>query len=284
MNEKRMPISGHLIELRSRLLACIVATLLMMIVAYIFYLDVFLPMIRAPLDAIEGEAATNPFVLEHPLLQKMSDYYHAKVREAANGKPTPEQLAPVRLKYTGLIVPLVVRLKVSLIIGVLLALPIILFEIWSFVSSGLYKHERRYVLVYGPASLFLFVLGAAVAYFLILPIGVVVLLLSGVEQNMDAILTANEYAPFVMWLLLGFGIIFQMPLVVLFLTKLGILGPEKLRKSRRYAILIMVIVAALITPPDPFTQIAMAIPMYALYEASIILSRMAVRKREVWGE
>ena len=181
-------------------------------------------------------------------------------------------------------VPIVMRLKVSLIIGILLALPIIVYEIWAFVSSGLYEHERRYVLIYGPASFLLFVLGAALAYFVVLPLGVVVLLAQGEAIGLKWILTINEYAPFVMWLLLGFGIIFQMPLVVLFLTKLGILGPEKLRKSRRYAILIMFVVAAFITPPDPFTQVAMAIPMIALYEASILLSRMAVRKREAREE
>jgi len=249
----------------------------MMIIAYIFYPDVFYPMICAPLDAVQGEETTNPFVLKTPLLTALTKYHRS-----SSGESSGPSVAS--LHSQSLMVPIVMRLKVSLIIGVLLALPVILYEIWAFVSSGLYKHERRYVLVYGPASFFLFVLGAALSYFVVLPFGVVVLLAQGEAIGLKWILTINEYAPFVMWLLLGFGIIFQMPLVVLFLTKLGILGPEKLRKSRRYAILIMFIVAAISPPPDPFTQVAMAIPMLALYEASSLLSRMAVRKREVWGE
>lgn len=277
MNEKRMSISGHLVELRSRLLVCIVATLLMMIIAYIFYPDVFYPMICAPLDAVQGAEATNPFVLKTPLLTALTKYH----RSSSGGSSSPSATS---LHYQSLMVPIVMRLKVSLIIGILLALPIILYEIWAFISSGLYGHERRYVLIYGPASFVLFLLGASLAYFIVLPLGVVVLLAQGEAIGLKAILTINEYAPFVMWLLLGFGIIFQMPLVVLFLTKLGIVGPEKLAKSRRYAILIMFVVAALITPPDPFTQIAMAIPMIALYEVSILLSRMAVRKREAREE
>ena len=279
MEDRRIPIAQHLTELRSRVVVCIVATLLAMVVAYTFYPDVFLPILRAPIDGMEGNAATNPFVVKHPLLQKLSDHYQARVRAAAKGKPTPEQLAPVRLKYTGLTVPFVVRLKVSLVVGILLAIPVILYEVWAFVSAGLHSHERKLVLLYGPVSLLFFVLGAAVAYFLILPMGAVFLLLSGIEQGMDPILTVNEYAPFVMWLIFAFGVIFQMPLVVLFLTKLGIVSPVKLRQARRYAILGIFVIAAVITPPDPFTQIAIAIPMLALYEVSIVLSRFAARKK-----
>lgn len=279
MEDGRMPITQHLTELRSRVIVCIVATLLAMSVAYVFYPDVFLPILRAPLDAIEGNEATNPFVLKHPLLQKLSDHYRASVREAGNGKPTREQLMPVRLKFTGLTVPFVARLKVSLVIGILLAIPVILYELWAFVSAGLHAHERKLVLLYAPVSLLFFILGAAVAYFLVLPMGAAFLLLSGIEQGMDPILTVNEYAPFVMWLLFSFGVIFQMPLVSLFLTKLGILSPVKLRNARRYAILGIFVAAAVITPPDPFTQIAIAIPMLVLYEASILLSQLAGRKK-----
>lgn len=279
MEDARMPIAQHLIELRSRLIICIVAVVLAMVVAYMFYPDVFLPILRAPLDTIQGEDSANPFVLRHPWLTGLKEYYQKSVREAADGEPAPGQAGPVRLKFTGLTSPIVVRLKVSLVIGMLLAIPVIFYELWAFISVGLRARERRLVFVYGPASLLLFMLGASVAYFVVLPLGTMVLLLSGVSQQMDPILTINEYAPLVMWLLFGFGVIFQMPLVTLFLTKLGIVNPDKLRKGRRYAILGIFILAAVFTPPDPFTQVAMALPMWGLYEFSILLSQFAVRKK-----
>ena len=276
-----MPIGQHLTELRARVIICVAAVLLAMIVAYAFYPDVFLPMLRAPLDAIQGNDATNPFVIKHSLLQVLSDHYQDSVREAGGGEPAREQAAPIRLKFTGLTTPFVVRLKVSLVVGILLAIPVILYELWAFVSVGLRSRERRLILWYGPVSFVFFALGVAVAYFLVLPMGAAFLLLSGIEQGMDPMLTINEYAPFVTWLLLGFGVIFQMPLVALFLTKLGILSPTKLRKGRRYAILGIFFIAAVLTPPDPFTQIAMAIPMWALYEVSILLSWLAARKKSL---
>lgn len=274
MEEPRMPIGQHLIELRARLIVCIVATLLAMIVAYVFYPDVFYPMIRAPLDALRGDEASNPFVLQTPLLRRLAELQQPSGDKGPGADPASAGV----LHFQSLTTPIVMRLKVSLVIGILLALPVILYQVWAFVSAGLHAKERRYVLVYGPASFVLFVFGAALAYFVVVPLAVVVLLGQGEAIGLKAILTINEYVPFVLWLLLGFGSIFQMPLVVLFLTKLGLVGPVKLRKGRRYAILGIFIVAAIITPPDPFTQVAIAIPMVALYEISILLSWLAVRK------
>ncbi len=271
MDEKRMPLADHLTELRTRLIVCIVAALLGMIVAYVFYYDVFYPMIRAPLDAAQGNEAGNPFAIKTSLVTLLGGG-----SEAGEGKGAPK----IELNYTSVTVPLMVRLKVSLVIGMLLALPVIVYEIWMFVSAGLYEHERRLVAVYGPASFALFLAGVAVAYFGVLPIGVAFLIKEGNAIGLKPILTVNEYAPFVMWLLLGFGLIFQTPLVILFLTRIGVVNPQMLARSRRYAIIVIVIIAAVLTPPDVFTQIAMATPMIALYELSIFLSRFAYRKRQ----
>ena len=283
MNDKRIPISEHLVELRARIIVCIVATLLAMIVAYVYCPDVFYPMMRAPLDAIQGDEATNPFVVKHPLLRRLAGHYEAAVRRAAKGDPTEQQLAPIRLKFTGLPVPFIMRLKVSLVVGMILALPLIAYQVWAFISAGLHAHERKYVLIFGPFSFLLFFFGAGVAYFLILPLGTAFLLIEGAKQGLDPLLTINEYAPFVMWLLLGFGIIFQMPLVALFLARIGMVGPHSLKRARRYAIVGMFVVGAVLTPPDPFTQIAMALPLIGLYEFSIVLSRLAWRKRRAVG-
>jgi len=265
-----MPLADHLVELRTRLIVCIAAALLGMIVAYVFYDDVFYPIIRAPLDVAQGNETGNPFVVRTPLLKLLGGGSAAGEGEAA---------PVIMLNYTSVTVPLMVRLKVSLVVGMLLALPVIAYEIWMFVSSGLYEHERRLVAVFGPASFALFFVGVAVAYFGVLPIGVAFLIKEGNAIGLKPILTVNEYAPFVMWLLLGFGLIFQTPLVILFLTRIGLVNPQMLGRSRRYAILAVFIIAAVLTPPDVFTQIAMATPMIALYELSIFLSRFAYRKR-----
>jgi len=259
-----MPLADHLVELRTRLIVCIAAALLGMIVAYVFYDDVFYPIIRAPLDVAQGNETGNPFVVRTPLLKLLGGGSAAGEGEAA---------PVIMLNYTSVTVPLMVRLKVSLVVGMLLALPVIAYEIWMFVSSGLYEHERRLVAVFGPASFALFFVGVAVAYFGVLPIGVAFLIKEGNAIGLKPILTVNEYAPFVMWLLLGFGLIFQTPLVILFLTRIGLVNPQMLGRSRRYAILAVFIIAAVLTPPDVFTQIAMATPMIALYELSIFLSR-----------
>lgn len=276
MDEKRMLVSEHIKELRSRVIICLVAVLMCMIVAYFYCPDVFYPIIRAPLDAVQGNAGDNPFVLKTPLLEML-----VRSRQDNASQPGERGAGPVtRLHYLSLTVPFVIRLKVSLVVGIILALPVLVYEIWAFVSTGLHDNERRHVLWYAPASFVLFLAGAGLAYFIVLPVGVAFLLKQGDAFGLRAVLTINEYAPLVMWLLLGFGIIFQTPLVVLFLTRVGLVGPDALARSRRVAILVVFIIAALLTPPDPFTQIAMAIPLIGLYEFSILLSRFAVRKRK----
>ena len=268
MDEKRMPLSQHLTELRSRLIVCIVAALLGMIVAYVFFPDVFYPMIRAPLDAIKGDEANNPFVLRTPLLDLLAKHH------------APDNKRATQLHYQSLTTPFVTRLKVSLVIGIILALPLIVYQIWAFVSAGLHLRERRLVRTYGPMSFVLFLAGAVLAYFVVLPVGIVFLLRQGNALVLTPVLMVNQFIPLVLWLLLGFGLIFQMPLVVLFLTRIGVVEPRDLAKSRRFAILGSFILAAVLTPPDPFTQFAMAIPIIALYEFSLLLSRLAVRRGE----
>ena len=275
VSEKRMPISEHLRELRARVILSLVAVVLGMIIAYVFCPDVVYPMLRAPLDALQGRAADNPFVLHTPLLDALAEQQRGRTPGGDGGSADS-----VQLHYLSLVDPLIVRLKVSLVAGFILALPVVVYEVWAFVAAGLYAHERRYVLVFGPASLVLFLVGAALAYFVVLPVGVVVLINQGHLFDLKPLLMLKEYAPFVMWLMFGFGVIFQMPLVVVFLTRIGVVGPAGLARSRRYAILLIVIVAACLTPPDVFTQIAMAVPMMGLYELSILLSRLVSRKHD----
>jgi sec-independent protein translocase protein TatC len=163
-------------------------------------------------------------------------------------------------------------------IGLFISSPIIIFQIWRFVSAGLLRHERRALLIYGPISFLLFILGVAFAFFIILPIGVRFLLGFGTDF-LQPMISISRYISFAGMLLLGFGIVFQLPLVILFLTQVGWVSTISLRRNRKYAILLIFIISAMMTPPDVITQILMAGPILLLLEVSIWLAVLAERKK-----
>jgi sec-independent protein translocase protein TatC len=273
MDEMRMPITDHLRELRARLIICIAAVLLMTMMAYAFCPSVFYPIIRAPLDTVAHNPNGNPFVVKVPLRDWLLDRYWSST-------PAEQKQAIVtatQLHHTSFIDPFIMRLKVSLLFGIIIALPVIVFEAWAFIAAGLRQHERRYAMLYAPISLLLFFAGVSVAYFLVMPLGMIFLLEQGSALDLKPTLMLKEYVPFIMWPLLGFGVIFQMPLVALFGAKIGLLKPEMLTRHRPHAIVAMFVVAAILTPPDPFTQLAMAVPMLLLYEVSVLVTRHANR-------
>jgi sec-independent protein translocase protein TatC len=172
----------------------------------------------------------------------------------------------------------VTKLKVALICGIFIALPVIFYHFWRFVSPALYSHERKYIIwAVFFSSLFFFV-GAGFSYFVVLPIGLR-FLLSFETEKLQATLSIANYISFIIKLLLAFGIIFQLPVVSFFLTKMKILKPRVLRKGRRVAIVLIFIAAALLTPPDVFTQLLMAGPLIVLFEISIWVSVFAARRK-----
>ncbi len=170
-------------------------------------------------------------------------------------------------------------LKVSFFTGVLLAMPVILHQIWKFVAPGLYEHEKKHTVLFVIIATFLFFTGAVFCYFAILPQGLKFLQRFAPEAIETNAFRLSDYVAFVTKLLLGFGAVFELPLVMVFLTKIGVVTPESLGANRKYAILIMFIVGAILTPPDVFTQLMMAGPLYILYEISIIASRITARPR-----
>jgi sec-independent protein translocase protein TatC len=172
----------------------------------------------------------------------------------------------------------VTKLKISLIVGLFLALPFIFYHFWRFVKPALYSHERRYLVLAVLCSSIFFFSGVAFAYFMVLPIGLG-FLLGFQSDKLQANLTISNYIAFITKMLLAFGIIFQLPVVSYFLTKMGILKPQFLRKSRRVAIVLIFIAAAVLTPPDVFTQLLMAAPLIVLFEISIWVSTFASRGR-----
>jgi sec-independent protein translocase protein TatC len=186
---------------------------------------------------------------------------------------------PGALVFTTLGGAFFLQLKLALLVGIALAFPVVLYQLWAFVAPGLTARERRAARPWIPLALLFFVLGIAVAY-IALPFTAAFLLSFEIEGVIEPLITAEEYFSFVTLMFLAFGVVMQFPILLVLLSKLGILSVERLRRSRRYVLLGMVIVAVVITPGgDPVSPALMTAVMYVLYEVSIlILSRSASRE------
>ena len=172
------------------------------------------------------------------------------------------------------------HVKVSLLSGVIIACPIWLYQAWMFVAPGLYSHERKYSMVFIGAGTTLFLCGVFFVYFLVLPMAFHFLLTFGGTTDKPMI-TIKEYMSFFITMTLVFGAAFELPLVITILGALGIVDQKFLREKRRYAIVILAVLSAIITPPDILSMLMLLVPMYLLYELSIILVGTIVRRRAI---
>lgn len=163
-------------------------------------------------------------------------------------------------------------MKLCFITSVFFAYPIIIYQIWQFVSVGLYKKEQKYILLFLPISYAAFVVGGLFGYFLLIPFGLQ-FLIGILGPGIQPIITMGTYVSFVFMLTVALGLVFQLPLVMLLLSKIRFITPDKFIAWRKYAILVIFIIAAIVTPPDPFTQTMTAVPMIVLYELGILISR-----------
>jgi len=163
--------------------------------------------------------------------------------------------------------------KVSLFTGFLLALPFILYQFWLFISPGLYEHEKRYVWPFVFFASGMFFMGAAFAYYIVVPYGFA-FLVNFAEQVVTVAPKINEYVGFFTKIMIGFGIAFELPVVTFFLALLGLVDDHTLKSFFKYAIILIFVLAALLTPPDVVTQLLMAIPLIILYGVSIIIAKI----------
>lgn len=168
-------------------------------------------------------------------------------------------------------------LRISLYAALVLASPWIIYQLWSFVAAGLYRHERRYVRLAMPISLTLFLLGAIFAVILSVP-AIQFFITFGKDLGIQAIITLNDYVAFMTQLVLAFGLVFQVPLVVLVLAKVGLVNRQSLSHYRRHVIVGLTAVAAFLAPPDVLSMLAMMLPMWLLYELGIVLASVWVFK------
>jgi len=237
--DEKLPFTSHLDELRKRLITCFIAVGVGFVISFGFKERLF-------------------NILVHPLINVMKQ-----------GET---------LIYTGLPEAFFTYLKVSFLSGLIVASPIILYEFWMFVAPGLYKTERRMMAPIVLLSSLFFIGGALFGYFFVFPWGFK-FFLAFATDTIRPLPSMREYFGFSAKLLLAFGLVFELPLVLTFLAKLGIVSVEFLKKNRKYAILIIFAGAAILTPPDVITQIMMALPLMVLYEISIIGAKLFGKKK-----
>lgn len=242
------PLLAHLLELRTRLIYCLLAITLGFGVSWLFSKEIY------------------GFLVD-PLAQILA------------------QKGEHQLIYTSLGEAFMMYVRLSFWSGFMLAFPFIAFQLWRFVAPGLYKHEKRIFMPFLFASPVLFFLGAALAYYFIFPLAWDFFLSFESAGNTGALpihleAKVSEYLSLVLQLIFAFGICFQLPVLLILLIRLGMLSTEKLVKSRKYVFVGAFLIGAVLTPPDVFSQIGLAIPLYTLFEISIWVGRI-IEKRKV---
>ena len=239
--DEKSPFTEHLSELRDRLVRAFIAVGIGFIASYLFKEKLF-------------------EILTKPLLQAMGE-----------GN---------KMIFTGLPEAFFTYLKISLLSGIALATPFLFYEFWMFISPGLYRREKSFLIPVVLLSLVFFGLGSSFGYFLVFPYGFK-FFLGFASDTIQAMPSMKEYLGFASKMLLAFGLVFELPLVLTFMARMGLVTVKFLKKNRKYAVLIFFTGSALITPPDVVTQIMMAIPLIVLYEISIIGAHFFGKKAKI---
>ncbi|HEY3347871.1 MAG TPA: twin-arginine translocase subunit TatC [Nitrospirota bacterium] len=255
-HEERLPILVHLDELRKRLLYSIIALFVAFLVAF-QYSEILLNFLQLPLTFSFNIVRQSPYI---QILTLPS---------------------PTKLIFTAPAEAFWMYMKIGFIGSVFLSLPFIIAQIWLFIAPGLKPKERKYALPFIIGATVMFCLGALFCQFVILPFALR-FLLTYQTATLTPLISIGKYVDFVTSFMLAFGLIFELPLVITILSRIGLVTPQFLSRHRKWAILIAFIVAAILTPtPDMFNQCLMAVPILFLYEVGIIMARIFGRKKMV---
>ena len=242
--------TSHFVELRSRLIKSIIFILLIFVVAYTFAEQIYNFLVLPYADAVKDDDVSR------------------------------------RLIFTALHETFITYLKVAFFAAIFFGSPILLIQIYKFIAPGLYKYEKKAILPYLIFTPILFLLGGLLVYYLVMPLAIKFFLSfesMGSNTNLPIQLEAkvNEYLSLIMRLIFAFGISFQLPILLNLLARIGAVNSNYLKKTRRYVIVIIFTVAAILTPPDPITQIGLAIPLLLLYELSIMTVKFTEKKKKI---
>ena len=238
-NDEQVSFTSHLEELRRRLMICFIAVAIGFCISYVFKEKLF-------------------DILTTPLLSVM---------EAGDN-----------LIYTNLPEAFFTFLKVSFLSGLMLSAPVVLYQFWVFVAPGLYKNERRALIPIVFLSSFFFVGGALFGYFIVFPFGFK-FFLGFATESIRPLPSMREYLSLSSKILIAFGLVFELPLIITFLARLGLVSVDFLKKNRKYALVLFFAGSAILTPPDVVTQILMALPLMLLYEISILGAKFFGKKK-----
>lgn len=258
MDDEKLPLTEHLGELRKRILVSLVAVLVTFSAAFAYSEDIF-KFIMFPLKYNLDFSVKEQFVRFVP----------------------QDKLQNTKLVFLAPAEAFWMNLKVAFVAGLILALPVVFLQVWKFIAPGLLPKEKKYVLPFIIMATGLFLFGASFCFFIVLPFAMGFLLTYKVGDFLMPMLSVGQYVDFCLKFILAFGAIFELPIIIIFLTKMGIVTPQGLARNRKYAVLVAFIVAAFLTPtPDAFNQILMAIPIILLYEIGIWISPLFSRKQE----
>jgi len=267
---QEMTFWEHLEELRWHLVRSVAAVFILAIVAFIAKDFIFTDIILAPKSS---EFITNRLLCQ--LGQFASSYWSAISPDALCTENFSLKL--INIKMAG---QFLIHMYVSLFAGIIVAIPYIIFEIWRFVKPALHKHEQDHA---GGAvfwSSFLFLIGVLFSYFLIVPLAIMFLGTYNVSASVENQIALTSYISTVVSLTFAVGLVFELPIFVFFLTKVGVLTPQFMRKNRKYMLVVVLIISAIITPADVFSQVLVALPLFGLYEISILISDRVYKKRQ----
>lgn len=257
VDASRAPLMDHLLELRSRLIRCVLALIIGCVVC--------IPFLR---QIIQG--------LMWPFEQAMLKYNAAQFKA---GFPEID----LGLIATHPLETFFVKLKIALFGGIILAFPVFAYQIYRFIAPGLYRNERGAFLPYLILSPLLFVLGASLVFYFVFPYVMEFALNQqaiGEGQRIDLMTKISDYLSLAMTLFLAFGLSFQLPVILSLLGRVGIVNSKQLKSARKYALFGIAVFAAFVTPPDPITQIVLGLAIYTLYEISILSVRLLEKKLE----
>jgi sec-independent protein translocase protein TatC len=246
MSDDRMPLTSHLEELRRKLIIAGVSWLVAFLACYSFAEPLF-DLIATPVRAALPKGTSLVFITATE--------------------------------------PFFTYLKIGALAGLLVSMPVIFWQIWSFVAPGLYQHEKRYIVPFVLASTLCFATGAFFGYQYVFPMAFKVLIEFGTGSGeLNAMLSMGSYLSLSSKLLLAFGLVFELPVVIFFLARMGIVDHKMLARNRKFALLAAFLTGAMLTPPDVFSQTALAVPFIVLYEIGIIVARIFGKRREATDE
>ncbi len=258
MKDVKMPLTEHLSELRKRIIICLVSILIGFVVSFT-YSEVLFRFLTIPLKYNISFSLNSPFI----------SFIEKKIKN----NPPLVFLSPTEAFW--------MHIKISMISALVISLPVIFSQLWKFVSPGLLHKEKKYVVPFVIITTSFFLIGAAYCFFLVLPFAMG-FLLSYKTESMTPMLSVGNYVDFCLKFILAFGAIFELPIAIIFFTRMGLVTPKTLAKHRKYAIILAFIVAAFLTPtPDAFNQTLMAVPMIILYELGVLVSRIFAKRKVV---